>query len=121
MSDLPALYAVISRNGSGPAPVAPGDQQARQIASYELVLGDASAGKVEFYVAAGAASAPELTVAGCEVVEIDDSCIAILLADSVRQLGASAGPRSEIEEPASRSRPAGIARPGSSSSTRSAG
>lgn len=107
MSDLPALYAVISRDGSGVAPATSEPHEAKQIASYELVLGDASAGKVEFCVAAGAASAPELTVAGSAVVEIDDSCIAMLLADSVRQLGASAGPRSEIEEPAFEKPPGG--------------
>lgn len=78
----------------------PEPHEAKQIASYELVLGGASAGMVEFHVATGAVSAPALTVADREVVEIADSCIAMLLAATV-------GPSSEIEEPAFEKPPGG--------------
>jgi 8-oxo-dGTP pyrophosphatase MutT (NUDIX family) len=58
-------------------------------------------------VGAHAASVPALTVADREVVEIADSCIAKLLADSVRGLAAAVGPSSEIEEPAFEKPPSG--------------
>ena len=86
------IYAALVRDSTGSSGVG----GRTPIAGYALEIGDRSIGRVDFYVAE---TVEEPAGTGVEIIELEESCVAKLLADAAGAL-ASQPDVGEIDEPA---------------------